>query len=128
MRCFFVGFAGFFVALFAALFIWASYSDFTARAALSLTWYEITPLREKITEIIKKQRTVANSGVSLVQPIKEQAVQSADYVKVASDGTIVFRSAKHGQIIVFEPSYAAGEVTWKCIGSKPEKNIPQECR
>lgn len=48
--------------------------------------------------------------------------------KIAPDGTIVFRSAKHGQIIVFEPSVRENVVSWRCIGSKPEKNIPPNCR
>mgnify|MGYP001582179669 CR=1 FL=1 len=128
MRCFLIGFAGFFVAMIVTLFVWAQYADYAARVTLSETMGEIAPLREKIAEIIKKQRAVANSAASLTQSAKEQTVPRADYVKVASDGTIVFRSAKHGQIIVFEPSFRAGEVAWKCIGSKPEKNIPKECR
>ena len=128
MRCFFVGFAGFFVAAFLTVVALASYGDYAARASLSETMLSISPLRTEIAENIMKQRAVASASASLKLPAEKQFFPSTDYLKVATDGTIVFRNSKYGQIIVLEPSFRADSVTWRCVGSKPEKNIPQDCR
>ena len=128
MRCFFVGFAGFFVAAFVTAVALTSYGDYAARASLSETMLSISPLRTEIAENILKQRAVASAGASLKPLAEKQSFPSTDYLKIATDGTIVFRNSKHGQIIVLEPSFRADSVTWRCVGSKPEKNIPPDCR
>lgn len=128
MRCFLVGLAGFFVAAIVTTITMASYGDYAARASLSETMALVGPLRAEIAEIILRQRTAANAAASLKPPAEKRPLLSADYLKVTSDGTIIFRSSKHGQIIVLEPSFRAEAVSWKCVGSKPEKNIPSDCR
>ena len=128
MRCFLVGLAGFFVAAIVTTITMASYGDYAARASLSETMALVGPLRAEIAEIILRQRTAANAAASLKPPAEKRPLLSADYLKVTSDGTIIFRSSKHGQIIVLEPSFRADAVSWKCVGSKPEKNIPPDCR
>jgi hypothetical protein len=106
----------------------ASYGDYAARASLSETMLSISPLRTEIAESIMKQRSVANAGASFKPAAEKQYFPATDYLKVTADGTIVFRSSRHGQIIVLEPSFRADAVTWRCVGSKPEKNIPADCR
>lgn len=128
MRCFLLGFAGFFIAVIVTAVALASYGDYAARASLSETMLSINPLRTEITENIMKQRTVASAGASLNPAAEKQSFPSTDYLKVTVDGTIVFRSSKYGQIIVLEPSFRSDSVTWRCVGSKPEKNIPPDCR
>lgn len=127
MRCFFLGFAGFFIAAIIAAVAISSYGDYAARASLDQTMASVDRLRIDIAENIVNHGTLTNSGVSLNSSKEKPAVSGADYLKVTNDGTIIFRSARHGQIIVLEPSYNAGVLNWKCVGSKPEKNIPPSC-
>lgn len=128
MRCFFVGFAGFFVAAFVTAVAVSSYGDYIARARLGDTMAALEPLRVEIAEIITKQGSVGNVGASLKSKIAQQPDMGTDYIKVAADGTIVFRMARYGQVVVLEPSLRTGAVSWRCIGSKPEKDIPSNCR
>ena len=128
MRCFLLGFAGFFIAAIAFASATASYGDYAARASLEETMLSISPLRTEIAESIIRQRAIAGAGASLQPPVDKRSFPNTDYLKATADGTIVFRSAKHGQIIVLEPSFRADAVAWKCVVSKPEKNFPTECR
>ena len=128
MRCFLLGFAGFFVATIVAVVANAAYSDYGARASLSESMLSVSSLRMEIAENIMKQRTVASAGASLKPPAEKRSFPSTDYLKVTSDGAIVFRNSKHGQIIVLEPSFHPDGVTWRCVGSKPEKNMQPDCR
>lgn len=105
-----------------------SYGDYLARASLSETMLLIRPLRTEIAESIMKHRAVSSAGATLKLPTEKQTFPNTDYLKIATDGTIIFRNSKYGQIIVLEPSFSTDSVTWKCVGSKPEKNIPQDCR
>jgi len=120
MRCFLIGFAGFFVAGFLVLLAMAGYADYAARASLSETMAAAAAVRTTVAEELRDNRKLKPRPA---QP----AIAGADYSRVSDDGTIVFRSARHGQIIVYEPSVQAGGVTWKCIGSPP-KDVPADCR
>ena len=123
MRCFFIGFAGFFVATVLTMIAFASYGDYAARATVSATLAATEPLRTQIAGMIARPGA-PRAPVQLTAP---PSLAGADYVKVAADGTIVFRSAAYGQVIVLEPSVRDNAVSWKCIGSKPAKHIPSSC-
>ena len=122
MRCFFIGFAGFFAATVLTMIAFASYGDYAARATVSATLAATDPLRTQIAAMIAPPGA-ASAPVQLTAP----PLAGADYVKVAADGTIVYRSAAYGQVIVLEPSVRDNAVSWKCIGSKPAKHIPSNC-
>lgn len=124
MRCFLIGIAGFlFAGLVAAIAI-PSYGDFRSRASLSETMSAVVPLRTKIAEaLVKDPKSVAAVAGSATR----EPPAGANYLKVAADGTIVFRSAKHGQLMLFEPEVRQGTVTWKCVGSPP-RDVPPDCR
>lgn len=128
MRCFLLGFTGFFLAALLTMFAAVSYGDYAARASLANALQSTDGLRAEITENILSKATTVGAGDLQTPPAQSQQVPLTDYLKVASDGTIVFRSAKHGQIIVLEPAFNAGVVSWKCTGSKPDKNLPVYCR
>ncbi len=128
MRCFFLGFAGFILAALLTSIAFASYGDYTARASLAETQQSVAPLQTQIAEIIMTQNSIENAGAALDPPIAKQSYQNTDFLKVSDDGTIIFRSRKHGQIIVLVPSLNSGAVGWKCLGSKPDKNLPVTCR
>ncbi len=128
MRCFLLGFAGFLLAALLASIAIASYGDYSARASVSDTMQSVAPLQNQNTEVVISQGALANAGAALDPPVVKQSFPNADFLKVSTDGTIIFRSSKHGQIIVLEPAFSAGAVSWKCTGSKPGKNLPIKCR
>lgn len=128
MRCFFLGFAGFFLAALLAAIAFSAYGDYAARASLSNSMQSIAPLQTRIAENILSKTSTQDAGTDLDPPVTISSYPDADFLKVASNGTIVFRSKKHGQIIVLEPAYNAGVVSWKCTGSSPAKNLPIKCR
>jgi len=124
MRCFLVGIAGFvFAGLIAAIAI-PSYGDFASRASLAETINAAAPLRAKIAEALARD---PRSVPGLASSATQEPLAGSNYLRVAADGTIVFRSAKHGQLMLFEPEVRQGVVTWKCIGSPP-KEVPPDCR
>ena len=123
MRCFLIGFAGFIVAGIVAMLALSSYGDYAARASVTATIAAAEPLRIKVAELLVQK----SAGTPLMPP-KDAAVAGANYLKVAADGTIILRSAQHGQIVVLEPTVRDNAVTWKCTASKPDKDIPPNCR
>ena len=120
MRCFLTGAAGFLVAGLIAAVAISSYGDYAARASLSETIVATHPLRERIAEalLVKEPRSIA---------APREPIAGISYLKVMPDGTIVFRSAKHGQLIIFEPEVREKTVTWKCRGA-PARDVPPNCR
>jgi hypothetical protein len=119
MRCFLLGLAGFMVAAIAAFFISAGYGDYASRASLSETVAAALPLQAKITEELNARPP---------KPAAQPTIAGADYVRVSADGLIVFRSLKHGQLIVYEPTMKDGKVVaWRCIGGSI-KEVPLNCR
>lgn len=125
MRCFAVGIVGFLLAGLLAAIAIPSYGDYTSRATLSETMVAIAPLRDRIAASLLKRSRNPSEGGSISAP--RASIPNVDYLKVAPDGTIVFRSAKHGQLIVYEPEIHEGNVVWKCIGA-PAKHVPPTCR
>jgi hypothetical protein len=128
MRCFFLGFAGFLLAALLTMFAVASHGNYAARASLGETFQSINPLKLQITEIVIKQNSVSNAGMAIDTPIAKQSFPNTDYLEVSNDGTIIFRSKKDGHIVVLTPSLISGSVSWNCLGSKPDKNLPTTCR
>jgi Tfp pilus assembly major pilin PilA len=125
MRCFAIGIVGFLVAGLLAAIAIPSYGNYASRATLSETMVAIAPLRDKIAEsILKTPRNPSITGLALAQRV---SIPSVSYLRVMPDGTIVFRSAKHGQLIVYEPEVRESTVVWKCIGA-PAKEVPPTCR
>ena len=124
MRCFVLGIVGFICAGVLAAIVIPSYADLTSRASLGETMNAVGPLREKISEALSKDPKALSA---LSASAAKEPISGVSYLKVVADGTIAFRSAKHGQMIVFEPTMRDGAVTWKCIGSPP-KDVPPDCR
>ena len=119
MRCFLLGIVGFVLTAFVSTIAITSYGDFTARASLNETLVAVRPLRDKIGEaLLKDPRAMA---------IPKESIPGVDFLKVSPDGTIVFRSTKHGSLIAYDPTVIRGAVTWKCVGA-PAKDVPADCR
>lgn len=119
MRCFLLGFVGFFLAALMTTIAMSLYADYAARASLLETLLRIDPLRDRVAEALIREPH------SVVQPA--EAIAGVSYLKVTADGTIVFRSLKHGQIMVLEPKVQGRGVSWRCIGA-PAKDVPPDCR
>lgn len=128
MKCFLAGFAGFFLAAAATATLYVLYSDYRAAVSISNAMAAIGSMRTEIRDVLVDRGAKANVGAKLKPPAEKRTYPDIDYLRVMPEGTIVFRGAKYGQIIVLEPTLRGGEVAWKCTGSKPDKNIPRNCR
>jgi Tfp pilus assembly major pilin PilA len=126
MRCFLIGIAGFLVAALLAAIVIPQYADFRSRETLSEAMTAIAPLRMKIAEYLAKgPQKPTEAGNAALTP--REPIPGVNYLKVMSDGTIVFRSARHGQLIVLEPEVRGSSVEWKCVGA-PAREVPRHCR
>jgi hypothetical protein len=125
MRCFAIGIVGFLAAALLAAIAIPSYGNYASRATLSETMVAIAPVRDKIAEsLLKTPRNPSDNRLASAQQV---SIPNVTYLRVMPDGTIVFRSAKHGQLIVYEPEVRGSTVVWKCIGA-PLKEVPPACR
>jgi len=127
MRCFIIGFTGFFVAAIATAVAFAAYGDYSARASLGETISGVIPLRTMIAEDLLSTADGSVSEAVWAQAMSESSNMGVSYLKVSPDGTIAFRSAKHGQIIIYEPDTSTNGIEWRCIGA-PAKDVPPDCR
>lgn len=108
--------------------MYAQYSDYRAAASISNAMAAIGSMRGEIRDVLVDHGAKANVGAMLKPPAEKRTYPEIEYLRVMPDGTIIFRGIRYGQIIVLEPTLRGGEVTWKCMGSKPDKNIPRDCR
>jgi len=115
------------VVLAAAAVLAPLYCDYDARAALSESLQQLAPYRDAIEENISKEDSIDVSGVVVSIPSEAFRSLNLDYARVFPDGTIVIRHAKHHQVIIWEPSMTAGQISWRCVGG-PRKDVPPECR
>ena len=127
LKCFLLGMLGAIVVLAAAAVLAPLYCDYDARAALSESLQQLAPYRDAIEENISKEDSIDVSGVVVSIPSEAFRSLNLDYARVFPDGTIVIRHAKHHQVIIWEPSMTAGQISWRCVGG-PRKDVPPECR
>ncbi len=125
LKCFFTGMLGAVLVLLAAAVLVPVYGDFAGRAALSESLAGLATYREKIARMASRRGSIEGSGVGVL--IEDLPGLSLDYARVFPDGTLVIRHAGYHQVVVWEPSIAAGQVSWKCIGG-PRNNVPASCR
>ena len=100
-----------------------AYQCYGERAMISGRFSRLEPTRTEIEERIRKSGTVENSGVGL----QVELDRSTDVGLVATNGTIVFAVLDPTAVATLTPSYANGDVTWRCVGL-PAKRMPTVCR
>ena len=127
LKCFLIGILGAIVVLAAAAVLAPLYCDYDARAALSDSLQQLAPYRDMIAENASKQGSPERSGVGISIPSETFPSLNVDYARVFPDGTILIRHTKHHQVIIWEPSMTAGQISWRCVGG-PQKDVPPECR
>jgi hypothetical protein len=126
-KCFLLGMSGAIVVLAAAAVLVPLYCDNAARVALAESLRQLAPYRDTIAENASKEGSVEGSGVEGAIPSEAFPGLNVDYARVFPDGTIVIRHAKHSQVVIWEPSMTAGQISWRCVGGPP-KDVPPECR
>ncbi len=127
LRCLFAGALGAVLVLIAAAVLIPVYGDYRGRAALTEAMGELVSYRTDISERAAKLGKTEGSGIGIVVSPEDLARLGLDYVRIFSDGTIVIRHGQYRQVIVWEPTVSAGEVSWKCVGG-PRKSVPPWCR
>ena len=127
LKCFLLTMLGAIVVLAAAAVLVPLFCDYIARAALSESLQQLTLYRDAIAEHVAKEGSAESSGVEISIPSEAFPSLNVDYARVFPDGTIVIRHAEHHQVVIWEPSVTAGQISWRCIGG-PEKDVPAACR
>jgi len=90
------------------------------------TTIALSELKSRITENIKTNKTVLQSGADINITPDDYVKYSATYLNVSENGVIVVRAIHYGQILVMKPKLSGTEVVWKCMG-EPKQWIPQSC-
>lgn len=128
MTCFLKGVGGFLVAGLIAAIAIPAYGDYAARASVTQTLSRVIPLRQELEGLRQVHGTLTAAVAALDPPLAQRNFPGTDYLRITADGTIVFRNAKHGQLVVLEPKLEGEVLTWRCIGSRPDRDIPPDCR
>ncbi|MDX1401994.1 MAG: pilin [Kiloniellales bacterium] len=126
-RCLVMGASGAVLVLLAAAVLIPAYGDYLGRATLSEVLAELESYRHEIAEKATNQGTMENAGVGVAISPEDSLRLGVNYARIFSDGTIVFRHGRYEQVIVWEPTMAGGNVTWRCVGG-PRKSVPPWCR
>jgi hypothetical protein len=100
-----------------------AYQCYSDRAMISERLLQLEPARTEIEKRARKAETVENSGVGLHVDLD----RPGDIGLVASNGTIVFAVQEPTAVAILSPSYAKGDVAWRCVGL-PAKRMPAICR
>ncbi len=127
LKCLFTGMLGAVLVLGAAAALIPAYGDYAGRAALDETLWRLETYREKVARTASRHGSVESSGVGVLISADDYRSLNVDYARVFPDGTLVIRHANYHQVVVLEPSMAAGQVSWKCFGG-PRDSVPPSCR
>ena len=114
-------FSSFFAASVLVALIIPAYTDFSSREESLVMIKHLEKIQEDIELRIKDHGFVASK-----KNVSEQH-ESIGKILISSDGIIISRGAKRGQIIILIPAYENGKITWRCIGGS-FKDVPYECR
>ncbi len=128
---------GFFSAI-ALVFLWfivvvPQYADYASQAQSVEILGLLGRTKDRVEEQIRKTGTLNGSGAGL----KIQEWGQSDHLldhrdpinfrHVSSDGVIIIRGVREGQVMVLVPSLQSGVVTWECVGGSADA-VPSACR
>lgn len=105
------------------LIVAPAYQCYGERAAISERFSQLESTRTEIADRVRKSGTVENSGAGLQVDLNHPT----DVGLVATNGTIVFAVQDPASIAILTPSYANGDVAWRCVGL-PAKRLSTTCR
>ncbi len=123
MPCFFRGALGALAVLFIAAIVVPNYSDYRARAETSLWLSQMEPVRLRIEDNAKRLKTMGGAGKQLDLPAA--LLPKVALLEIRDSGEIILQGGRDGQLVILTPSYAAGKVTWRCLGGTT-RDVP--CR
>ena len=121
MSCFLKGMLGGLLAVVVSLFVTAQYSDYRAAAETSGWLNDILPTRDAISANIRRLGTTAGSGLGVAPPSIAQPKPSL--LEVMDDGIILLKGGRDGQALTLVPTFAKGEVSWRCIGGPSQATL-----
>lgn len=84
--------------------------------------------KDRIEEKILRTGTLVGSGAGL--KIQEWDPSDKDLINfrhASSDGVIIIRGVREGQVMVLVPNLQSGVVTWECVGGSANA-VPLACR
>jgi hypothetical protein len=119
----------FFVAAIAWTSLACASQDFTATSSAVAILQALSPVHAEITRRIQAQGSLENAGVGVKLPVMtdrdREYILEDGYITTA--GTIVAHNSKYHVLVVLEPLYKTGVVSWTCK-VVPESSAPRACR
>lgn len=128
---------GFFSAI-ALVFLWfivvvPQYHDYASQAQSAEILGLLGPTKGRVEEQIRRTGTLSGSGAGLKIQEWGQSDRLLDhrdpinFRHVSSDGVILIRGIREGQVMVLVPNLQSGVVTWECVGGSADA-VPPACR
>ncbi len=109
------------------------YADYAPQAQSAEILRLLGATKERVEEQIRRTGTLSGSGTGL----KIQEWGQSDHLldhrdpinfrHVSSDGVIIVKGVREGQVMVLVPSLQSGVVTWECVGGSADA-VPSACR
>jgi hypothetical protein len=96
---------------------------YTPRAKVTELLRAANNVHEDINKRISQHQSITAAGVGLQIELSGRVKEGF----VSSDGVIVVAGEDPPAVVIFQPTFANGEVTWKCSGF-PKKYMPPLCR
>ncbi len=129
MKSFLLAMLGGFLGVFAALFLYAQYSDYRATSQTQGWIMGVETTQKQIVANALRANDVSISGRGVAKPTFAgfSRKQQPDHVEVSDNGTIVMQGGIDGQAIVLIPGLERGKVVWRCVGG-PTKAMMGACR
>ncbi|MFC0130815.1 hypothetical protein [Ralstonia solanacearum] len=122
MKCFLIGAAGALLVVLLSVFAFTQYSNYRGRAQTEGVIVQVESIKKDVEEAAIKRNSFAGIDGAVVKFRFHDPIDFADIV----NGNIIARGAG-GQILIFSPSFARGQVEWRCMGA-PSKDVPEKCR
>ncbi len=123
---------GFFSAI-ALVFLWfivvvPQYHDYASRAQSAEILGLLGSTKDMVEEQIRRTGTLSGSGAGLkIQEWGRSDQDRINFRHVSSDGVIIIRGIREGQVMVLVPNLQSGVVTWECVGGSADA-VPSACR
>ena len=126
MKCFLMGFVGAVLGLLLSVFVGAQYADYMAAAQTDGWLNEAGPTVAQVTANVQRLHAVSGSGAGVAPPVFSGKPPPPAMSLVTVDGAILLQGGYKGQAVVLVPSFAAGKVSWRCIGGSQHDTLPCE--
>ena len=113
----------FFVVLVFLLYPMGTVDCYTPKAKVSELIRATSQAQEEINKRISQHQSITAAGAGLQIELSGRVKEGF----ISNDGVIVVAGEDPPAVVIFQPTFASGVVTWKCSGL-PKKHMPSSCQ